>query len=411
MLFTKEITKISYQDVVEFCSQRVSESINLDYKKDFPGDLEKTISAFANIMGGLIIIGVEDEDSKPKLPVEGIEYQKGLRERVNNIILNNIYPPVFPEIQVCEPVNNKTFVIIRIPESHMTPHYIRHRTQIYIRTDDVTRPEKLAPKEQIEWLMDKRKKSEEFREFLISESENYFKGACRLSGANINDPQYFGIISLRAIPLFPKDAFCDYVDLDNIENEIGVGRRDRFPLFINRCSPIQNGIHNLTFLDLKDGEEPAGHSFQYLQVNTFGLYLYKEEIGQFRKIEGKGKNQKSINYYSIVRLVHYFLASVSKFYQKLGFWGVLLFQLELSKTFGLIMPHPLKNRVHLWPDQEYLHIPKDEFKWERKISASKLKEDVISFSVDILRDVAWSLGARFVNEDRIQEIIEKNFKA
>ncbi|MBZ9572486.1 ATP-binding protein [Patescibacteria group bacterium] len=68
MLFTKEITKITYQDVVEFCNQRIAESINLDYKKDFPRDLEKSISAFANTTGGLIIIGVEEEDSKPKLP-------------------------------------------------------------------------------------------------------------------------------------------------------------------------------------------------------------------------------------------------------------------------------------------------------------------------------------------------------
>ena len=69
MLFTKEITKITYQDVVDFCNQQISESINLDYKKAFPANLEKTIAAFANTMGGLIVIGVEDKDSKPKLPV------------------------------------------------------------------------------------------------------------------------------------------------------------------------------------------------------------------------------------------------------------------------------------------------------------------------------------------------------
>lgn len=409
MLFAKEVTKITYQDVVEFCKQRFPESIHLDYKQDFPSDLEKTISAFANTMGGLIIIGVEEEDSKPKLPVKGITHQEGLRERVNNIILSNIYPPVFPEIQVCEPVDNKTSVVIRIPESHMTPHYIRHRTQIYIRTDDVTKPEKLAPKEQIEWLIDKREKSEKFQEFLTSESEDYFKGACRLSEANINDPQYFGIISLRAIPLFPKEAFCDYADLNNIENEIVVGRRDRFPYFINRCTPIQNGIHNLTFPGLKDGEKPSGHSFQYVQVNAFGLYLYKEEIGQFWKVEGEEQERRVINYYNIVELVHYFLASVSKFYQKIGFWGLLLFQLELSKTLGLIMPHPLKNRANLFLDQEYLCIPKEEFKWEREISASELKENVDSFSIDILRDVAWSLGARLMDKEKIQKIIENNF--
>ena len=95
MLFTKEITKITFEDVVNFCNQQISESVSLDYKKDFPSDLEKTISAFANTMGGLVIIGVGDKDSKPKLPVKGLEYQEGFRERVNSIILGNIYPPIF----------------------------------------------------------------------------------------------------------------------------------------------------------------------------------------------------------------------------------------------------------------------------------------------------------------------------
>ena len=60
MLFTKEITKITFEDVVNFCKEQMPESINLDYKEDFPRHLEKTISAFANTMGGLIILGVED---------------------------------------------------------------------------------------------------------------------------------------------------------------------------------------------------------------------------------------------------------------------------------------------------------------------------------------------------------------
>ncbi len=69
MLFTKDITQITYEDVFIFCNQRLPESVHLDYKRDFPRNLEKTIAAFANTMGGLVIIGVEDDDGKPKLPV------------------------------------------------------------------------------------------------------------------------------------------------------------------------------------------------------------------------------------------------------------------------------------------------------------------------------------------------------
>lgn len=412
MLFTKEITAITYQDVVEFCNQQIPESINLDYKRDFPKNLEKTISAFANTTGGLIVIGVEDKDSKPKLPTKGIKYQKGFREKVNNIILSNIYPPVFPEIQVCESVKNKTFVVIRVPESHTVPHYIRHKTEVYIRTDDITKPERLAQKEEIEWLLDKRKKSEDFREFLIQESEDYFYGTSRLASIDIEDiSKYFGVISLRILPLFPRDTFIDYKDLDNIKNEIAVGRGTQFPYFINRGTPIQNGIHHLELRKpLKEEESPHGLPFQYFQLNTFGLYLYKEDIGDFRELLKEGQKEKVINYYSIAETIHYFLTSASKFYQKLGFWGVLLFQVEMKGVLGVIIPHPLKNSLHLRDEQKFLHIPKEKFKWERKLSAVKLKDDVTSFSVDVLRDIAWSFGIEFIDEKRVREVLEKNFK-
>ena len=90
MLFTKEIEKITYQDVLDFCNQQYRENIHLDYKQDIDGGLAKTIAAMANTWGGLIVIGVEDEDSKPKLPLKGIGYKEHLREQVNNIILGNL---------------------------------------------------------------------------------------------------------------------------------------------------------------------------------------------------------------------------------------------------------------------------------------------------------------------------------
>jgi len=85
MIFTKDIEKISFADVVAFCEQRSRENINLDYKKEIDASLTKTIAAMANTWGGMIIIGVEDEDSMSKLPVEGISYEEHLRERINNL--------------------------------------------------------------------------------------------------------------------------------------------------------------------------------------------------------------------------------------------------------------------------------------------------------------------------------------
>lgn len=86
MIYTSTIDQITWDDIVEFCQQGRTEDAYLDYKRDFPSDLANTISAMANTMGGIIIIGVqEDAESKPALPVTGIDFTRGLEERRNKV--------------------------------------------------------------------------------------------------------------------------------------------------------------------------------------------------------------------------------------------------------------------------------------------------------------------------------------
>jgi len=99
MLYTKPINEIAWDDIEDFCNQRITEGLHLDYKRDFPQKLEKTISAMANTFGGIILIGVkEDDQSKPVVPITGIDLGRGLSERVWNIILSNITPIVLPHV-------------------------------------------------------------------------------------------------------------------------------------------------------------------------------------------------------------------------------------------------------------------------------------------------------------------------
>ncbi len=140
MLFSKSINDISYEDVVSFCGQGHKESSILEYKREFPGNnetLAKTIAAFANTYGGILIIGVDAPAGEPVAPFEGIAFDSTLKyeEKVEGICLAHIKEPVFPEIRVCPPHNNKTFIVIRIQqESPIAPHRIASNTRIYVRT-------------------------------------------------------------------------------------------------------------------------------------------------------------------------------------------------------------------------------------------------------------------------------------
>ena len=91
-------------DINMLLEQREVESSRIEYKKDWnPAECIRTICAFANDIedqdGGYILIGVEEENGRPILPVSGIN-----PERIDTIekdLLNKchfIEPFYYPRI-------------------------------------------------------------------------------------------------------------------------------------------------------------------------------------------------------------------------------------------------------------------------------------------------------------------------
>ena len=190
MLHTKRINEIAYQDVVDFCDAAHEEGFILEYKRDFEKlsneKLAKTVAAFANTYGGVLIMGVNAPKGKPVAPFDGFTVDPAVKyeEKIESVVLSHLKEPVFPEVRVCDPVNGKTFIVVRVAESHLTPHRVAHNTKIYVRTGQSSTPNAEATWDKIEWLTTRRKKSEDFRELLIDESERYFRDGCQLPRAN-----------------------------------------------------------------------------------------------------------------------------------------------------------------------------------------------------------------------------------
>jgi len=405
MLFTKEITRITYQDVIDFCNQQIPESINLDYKKDFPKDLKKIISALANSTGGLIIIGVEDRDSKPKLPVKGLHYQKGLREKVNSIILTNIYPPIFPEIQVCEPLGNKTFVVIRVPQSNTTPHYIRHRTQIYIRTDDITHPERLAPAEKIEWLRDGRRKSEELRELLYTNASDRYSNHLKLKKLS-GIP--FSEATISIAPLYPTEPYKSPQEIKQISEEITAQGYSgdlflRFP-YDSQTKPIQGGVAGFF------GNKRNNFIF-YTEINQFGLIYHKEDLGRLgrKTINEDKQDEKNVEeikrtyLIAILRLLDLFLEASGNFYEKLGYWGLVEFKFSLDKLLGVKL---IGNGGRFMFEDPPISID-EGLKWQREYYVNEIKNKRVELLIDLIKDIGWSLGWQYITEDKIKSILKE----
>lgn len=101
-LFTKSMGSIEFEDVRAFFDMNLREGLRIDYKSDFPSDLAKIVIAFANTAGGIILIGIRAnrQTNRPE-EIVGVELRSGIEERVTDIALSNIRPPILPEIKVC----------------------------------------------------------------------------------------------------------------------------------------------------------------------------------------------------------------------------------------------------------------------------------------------------------------------
>ena len=389
-IFSKPATEISYQDVVTFCEQGIGEGVYLDYKKDFPSSgLEKTISAFANTFGGVILIGIEDEDSKPKTPFEGIEYKDRLEERVWNIIVDNIYPPLFPEIRVCSPHNNKTFVIIRVPQSNETPHAIYNNTRVYVRTGNRIKPEDLATVEKIEWLRNRRRKSEELREMLYRRAEERYQTICEQKNVRIE----IGEFTLSFAPLYPERPLIALEAIEGIIPQMTVfgGEERRFPWLPGGLEPIQDGMLSF-FLNNDNG------FITHTEINKFGLIYHKEKISRKEKLI----SETLLYMETVIRILDTSFEAVGKYYSIIGFWGLVDIRLSLGRLLGIkflpILPSNSTKR-----QLEKINIMERELSWRLISSASELKDSAVRQKrlLELGKDIAWSFGFE-TSEDAIK---------
>jgi hypothetical protein len=62
-LWNKAVSDITFADVEAFCRQRHREEPRLDYNREWGKDHHKLICAFANTLGGIIMLAVDGDEN------------------------------------------------------------------------------------------------------------------------------------------------------------------------------------------------------------------------------------------------------------------------------------------------------------------------------------------------------------
>ena len=260
-MFTKLANEIDFNDIEAFCREW-SEGVRVEYKREVPPKaLPKVISSFANIQGGIFIIGVETDKKRNKVifPIRGILNDGGIEEQIIQSATDGIYPAIMPEVIICDVPGgtDKVVVVVRVEESQQAPHAIQNSTKVYVRQGSTTPPYELAEIGRIEYLLKRREEPQRIsRRILDRIAERVRNYSSHLGQPNLE---------LLAQPVFPyrpvilPSEIYKFMDVHPLVPFSGVdsnfGRRN-----------VTGGV---CFMDDRNG-------LTYCEINQYGI-IYKRE--------------------------------------------------------------------------------------------------------------------------------------
>jgi hypothetical protein len=403
-LFTVSPTDEITQEMVEhFCQLGIREAARVDYKQDFPSDLAKHVAAFANTHGGLILIGVRtDQENRPLIPIDGIEFERGISERVYQICVSSISPPVFPDLWVVRLGEERCAVVIRVPESDATPHAVDGRQGIYLRTGNISNPFTRATVEDIQELLRRRKVAAERKEHLVSRFRNrweFFKGEytgdyLKKSGAGLGRyavDQFMDTVPLTeliCVPAFPKEVLASIPELRRTVLSfplIRVTSKENWPLGRGKLRSVQEGII----------QHSGGTFLQLAEFNSYGMVGYSESSTEVveileRYIKKPYESPEAPMYVcfdDVYPAILGFLISAVGFYQALNYWGSVEISVRLANMSGKYLLTP-----SISPSRSSLACPDYEISWQTGATVLELKDNLGGLFSRALQYVCASFG-------------------
>jgi hypothetical protein len=357
-LWHKPASLIEFSDVDVFCQTMQPEGARLDYKGvSFPKDLAKTIAAFANTLGGLIILGVEADTTFNKPiwpPKQGLPAEAGLSERVIQIAQDSIYPPVgiaVSNVIPNDPLPGHVLVVIRVNESREAPHAIDKNRKVYVydRVENKSEPYELADMDRIQYLLARRQRLVDQRESDLR--ENLARGQ-RGMHSSICPIRWISIS-----PVYPWRNVHDQYDCK--------GFHQQHPLILFAGSPTYQTIVGGSFSLIRRQQEggawiPVACSSVSANGTLFGMTYTQETLYDnktlFRPDGPEERGEMWVNMRNFREMIGQFLGACQEFYSlSKNPPGEIMLSVGMKNALGVLM-HDSESGQKTdseFPDPEY----------------------------------------------------------
>ncbi len=437
-IFGKSLNDVTYTDVVNFCDQKIMEGLNLDYKRDLStlSKVVKALASFANTNGGWLIIGVDDEDDKPKLPVTGMDFEDNFVQKINNSIISTVSPIVLPFYQVCSSEDGtKAFIIAYMPQSSSTPHWMNYNGKniLFTRVADRSKGEeweRYASGREWEMLRDRRRSSVELRKELTSLLQDNFEvradyqddeddkreedtsppgyrsalSSMRLPGRHLEGTQF---ISLA--PEYPQNAVTNVTTVQHafLYEPISTGLNDyRYQIPDTRGDDVP--IYQYGASTYHKDERSKHHYF--FGVDIYGNIMNVDPIEKYRKLPS-GETASLVEITNILTCIDGLLRFAHQYYAKVGVVGNLLLEVEFEG---------MKNcRLFITGAQNFAfdnhHPPQNitgRYLVRKKIDTNILSDALARHkaTLEVVKEILHSFNYAYFKEENLIELIRQASK-
>ena len=394
-VFTKPFSEIVFDDIKAFC-EKCPEGVRAEYKRQVHKEIPKSVSSFANTLGGILIFGVEtDENNRAILPVEGMQSDRGMQERIEESAFDGIHPPVTPEVKVVDvpEIPGNVVVLVRVNESPEAPHAIQNSTRVYIRVGSTTQPyekPELATIDRIEYMLKRREKPQELSNRIINRIEERITDYWSLTSQPVPN------LTLIARPLFPYRPLISPSEIYEYMRKQSSNPRSRV-LFNDHSADF--GARQVS-----GGVCFVGASIPYQELNEYGIIYFREKL---HKSLCEDAGIEYLDFRDLLRN-HFDLIDVAKdFYQRCQYLGGIEIKAIMRDVRG--------ERLMFGNTFRYDSIPLQK-SLDSEISAAitccardlMKSENASNVIVNSLSQLLWGFGVRPGNwEGRARKMLEK----
>lgn len=379
--YTRKLSDLTLEMVLEALKVRIKENTQLDFKRDLPGNLAKTLSSFANTFGGCVILGIEEnDDGTAKLPPYWIDI-KGLTEQIRSIAIDAITPPLdVEEIQIFENPDDKTkcIAILKVLEGEGV-YAINQNSDVYLRvhniSDKINKAEIKADINEIQFLQNKISNVVNLRnKFLERSQKRLDKLFSTKTSKIINDTCLSTVIypsSLKSEFLKPGDLM-DYI-LKNIVSGYPYYQYDLIRKVLDGVV-----IHSEN---------------KYYDFHTNGFFINYDVVGS---------SEKAINSLSVFERIKKLLHFSSKFFQTFGYFGNIQIEICLNNISDFNIYYPFDE----WHSKTKNQSLDNSIEYKFSGNSSKILESPNELLIPFLQKI-YSTFDLEVSDEQIVKFIQK----